>query len=656
MDFCYNRSMGNGTVASKFKLTNKVQSNQSNLRTPIAPKRSFEEDESTTVFETTTSTTTTNTNTTTTTSSSSTESNDRETEPTQENAENSSTHHPSNCNRCYRLKKKCTRAIPKCSHCERTGSQCEYVDRTKKRKKSSDGVIQSAKSDGQLIHIASADATQNEVDAHKLISVSSLLIADQSDDQAKNREKSKHKKIATAALASSARRALEKEKESMDKINYKTTQVATQSNIQEEFITMKEIKDDSLPLAFALNYFNNFGHKYPFINKDLFLQKLKKIDFSKDSIVNLDIYLLLSIGCILYDAKTQTSHYSAYFKTKSIYSIIDVLDLSFRKYNQDNIHLLLLLSIYGLTSLNNEMVWNLIGLLNRAVLKFDLFKKLDDVSIERVFWSIHNLDKEISVVANKPSQFPRYAYIEEKDIDTALYEDENLSLVNYYIALGKIQDSLADAVLSHSSENLTSISSSIGSWVSTFTKDISLKYVSQPSLQELIPWINIQSYYMQTVMDQVSTTKSFQFPSNFIFHSFTSLISASDKSLGSNDKLNTKVAIVASGIWYAQLFDVIRYSTDSLIHFLKARDPELSYKIREFNEFLQQDLNLLKYIRGFQSLLHLEGYQKLSTKVNETIEILENLGIVLLGFDEEGDNSGVLGILENVKRKVGNSF
>ena len=327
MDFCYNKLMGNGTVASKFKLTNKVQLNQSNLRTPIIPKRGFEDMESAADTKNTKECNT-------------------EASEVPESTESSLTHHPSNCNRCYRLKKKCTRTFPKCSHCERTGSECEYVDRTKKRKKTADSGTQLSKSDGQLIHIASADPVQTGVVAHKLISVSSLLVTDQNEDQVKNREKFKHKKVATAALASSARRARDKERDNIDKINFKTTQQASTSNIQEEFITMKEIKDDSLPLAFALNYFNNFGHKYPFVNKDFFLNKLKSIDFSKDSIVNLDIYLLLSIGCILYDAKMQTSHYSEYFKTKSIYSIIDVLDLSFSTYNEDSIHLLLLLSIY----------------------------------------------------------------------------------------------------------------------------------------------------------------------------------------------------------------------------------------------------------------------------------------------------------------------
>ncbi|KAI5969167.1 hypothetical protein CANMA_001834 [Candida margitis] len=631
--------MGNGAIASKFKLTNKVQLNQSNIRTPIVPKRSLEDVETTTTVP-----------------ESTTETDIKDADSTSENSESSTTHHPSNCNRCYRLKKKCTRTYPKCSHCERTGSQCEYVDRSKKRKKSSEILTQSSKADGQLIHIASADSTQAGVVAHKLISVSSLLVPDQSDDQIKNREKSKHKRVATAALASSARRAQDKDREHVDKLNFKTTQHPTVSNIQEEFITMTEIKEERLPLAFALNYFNNFGHKYPFINRDEFLSKLEKIDFTRDSIVNLDVYLLLSIGCILYDAKCQTTHYSKYFKTKSIYSIIDVLDLSFATYNEDSMHFLLLLSIYGLTSLNTNLVWNLISLLNRAISKFDLFKKLDNISIERVFWSVHNLDKEISIVAIKPSSFPKYTYITKKDINTALYEEENLSLVNHYIALGKIQDSLVDAVLTHSSEDLAQISRDIGSWVSSFTKDISLKYVSQPDLQEFIPWAHIQSYFLQTVMDQVSPTKSLQFPSNFIFHSFTSLISASDKSLAANNKHNIKVAIVASGIWYAQLFDVIKCSTDSLTHFLALDDSEKCSRVREFNEILQQDLNLLKYIRGYQSLLSIEGYQILSNRINETIEKLEHLSMVLLGFDEDADISGVLSILEDVRQKVQLSF
>ena len=123
-----------------------------------------------------------------------------------------------------------------------------------------------------------------------------------------------------------------------------------------------------------------------------------------------------------------------------------------------------------------------------------------------------------------------------------------------------------------------------------------------------------------------------------------------------NNKHNTKLAIVSSGIWYAQLFDVLNYSTDSLVHFLKSDRADAGSRVKEFNEFLQQDLNLLKYIRGFRSLLHLEGYQKLSTKINETIEVLEQLSIVLLGFEEDGDNPKVLSILQEVKQKVGHSL
>ena len=763
--------MGNGTVASKFKLTTKVQLNQSNLRTPLAPKPDIatatstatatprthptldkevnslaatasgvttgtvkeaiksasaaNTENGTNTINTTNTTNTTNTSqptlsaqpptdpntpataatetatataTTTTvaalaavtTANSNTNTSTKIPQPSSLTAmqfgsqptlikpktsatfatmkqkshspeiESLTSHHPSNCNRCYRLKKKCTRTYPKCSHCERTNSLCEYVDRSKKRRKIGEEFSNGNLGHSQISTISHVKSnltpTKHIAPNHKQMSVSSLLSTDSNDDQTRAREIQKNFKVPTAALASSARRAREKEKDTLvGKLNHKSTQAPRFSNLNEEFISIKAITTDpKLPVIFALNYFENFGNKYPFINKVDFLKKLDQTDFSKDSIVNLDVYILLSIGCILHDMKCLNENFKLYFKTKNIESVLDVLDLSFATYNPEQIQLLLLLCIYGVTSFNIDFVWNLIGILNRAVVKFELYKKLsEDPTAERIFWSVHNLEKEVSLLLRKPSLFLKYEYFSSQSISKLLYEDENLSLINHYISLGKFHDSLIDSILKNSREKLTEISSNIGNWVGALTKDISLKFVSQPALQDLIPFANVQSYYLQTEIDQISTTKSFMFPSQFIFYSLTMLISALDKSNTFESKPNTKITLIASGFWYLQLFTVIQTSIDCLKHFIEAKEAQenVQSRINEFNGISQQAVNLLKYIRGNKTPRFLEGYKKLDNHVDKLIETLESLGIKLLARKED-DTAAIINTLDKVVEEV----
>ncbi|CAK9438437.1 uncharacterized protein LODBEIA_P26610 [Lodderomyces beijingensis] len=686
MDFCYNKSMGNGAVASKFRLTTKVQSNQSNLRTPLLPKENLFDDLKTPASivsgeprvlpplsgkakSKSESKPASNLDSD---SKSKFHSKSKSSSP---EVESTSSHHPSNCNRCYRLKKKCSRTYPKCSHCERTGSDCEYVDRSKKRRKTNEGsgveTSAGAGADADLNQDAPILPALNPHHHHhhhhhhhqpiatklpgfKSMSVSSLLANDAATDESiRAREMQKNFQIPTAALASSARRARERVKDNIvDKINFKITSNSVESNkLKDEFIAIRGITDKSLPITFALNFFENFGHKYPFVNKDDFLSRLGKIDFSKDSIVNLDVYLLLSIGCVLYDMKCLTGNYESYFKTKSSENILDILDLSFAAFNPEVFELLLLLSLYGVTRFKLDLVWNLVGILNRAIVKFELHKKLDDIRVERIFWSTHNLDKELSVLVRKPSQFPKYDYFEDRAITNSVYSEENLALINHYISLAKIQDSLVDSILKNTSAELKNISGALGRWVGSLTKDVSLKYVSEPHLQDLIPFANAQSYYLQTEMDQLSTTKSFQFPSQFIFYSFTLLIAASDKSAASDKKQSTKLAIVASGFWYLQLFNVIKYSIGCLGHFISSEDEEVRARVIEFHGFLQQAVNLLKYLRGSKTFSTLEGYSKIDEHVNELITILESLSIKLLSL-EDGEESAILDLLKQINKEA----
>lgn len=589
-------------------------------------------------------------------------------------AESSETYHPSNCNRCYRLKKKCSREYPKCTNCTKSGSDCEYVNRMTKRKRKSPITYTFKESpahpqNGEVFYMSSGPSAQNQPVHNGLrqVSVSSLLVP---EVQA-IREVSSTTHVPRKLPPLVPRKDINTVRNSLvASVNHRAILVRSSTNLKEEFITMKAIAHLELPLTFALNYFENFSHKYPFINKREFLDNFTKIQFEKESIVNLDVYLLMSIGCLLYDSKCKTNHYQEYFKEKSIEAVVDVLDLGFNEYDIENMRLLVLLTVYGITSMNGDLCWNLIGMLNRAIVKWDLYNNSDDISKERLVWSIHNLDKELSLLLKKPSQFPNYEYLKcTYPLTKKLYEDENLEFINENIGLGMLETSLTHLrLVSKPADSLTQLSSDFEKWRVNSSKIIHKAYAQSPYLQDYISWINLHYYYLLIELDQVSHSQSFQFTLQFLSSCFTLLISSSDNAPTnpSERKANIKIALSASLFWFNKLFNVIIYNIESLKGILESKNStatEDTLKLSEFNSNLQLILNLLKYIRGSKQTegsSTLTYFQKMAKLIDGTVDKLSGLSLHVMKFNNfsstEDEKQEVLKSIDDILSYLTNSF
>ncbi|ODV78534.1 uncharacterized protein CANTADRAFT_29628, partial [Suhomyces tanzawaensis NRRL Y-17324] len=609
MDFYYRKLMGNGTVASKFRLnsmlpssnttTTTVQLKQSSVRDLLKRSEPAEEDGD-------------------------------ESGKQKHPIEFPETHHRNNCNRCYRLKKKCLREYPKCKNCLKTGAECEYVVRSNKRRKR--GSAPKLNGEGVLsTGISKEDGSQENKDvvvAHKLVSVSSMLANELYEDAMKKEPSNLTstntrrpiKKITTAELSSSARRARDSPEVPLaQKIMTKSlSTTSSPANLKEEFITMKPLPNEDLPLIFALNYFENYSSKYPFIDKNKFLTRLKSIDFKKEAIVNIDIYLLMSIGCLTFDLQSDLAKreklFPLYFNEKNVESTIEVLDLNLFNASTEeiieNMDLLLLLTIYSISSFNNELCWGLLGILNRLVVQLELYKpselssKIDTIHLQRIFWSVHNLDKELSLQLMRPSQFPAAEFTRVPlPQNTFEGDDESLDLINQEIKYYQFHDLLLTSFLSganRDSEKLKEISLSLEKWRVTTSSIIHKLHHQSQSLQDWTSYVNLNYYYLLIELDQLSPSESYQFTLHFLSNSFALIISDTEaESNSSNSKLDVKLTLRSSLYWYKRLFKVINYNMTSLSKMVEStqlKKLDLSLRLSEFTGNLQLIVNLLRYI------------------------------------------------------------
>jgi hypothetical protein len=535
-----------------------------------------------------------------------------------EGVETPKTHHPNNCNRCYRLKKKCLREYPQCNNCGKSGNNCEYTTRNNKRRKRLQDTV------GSLVVISSNNPSQEsqqvydivetnskngkEVVAHKLVSVSSLLSSDTSENLARVESTRRVvKKIPSAVLSTTGRREQGiRDKSLHNKLLVNGLKVSSTTNLKEEFINLKSFPD-KLATKFADNYFENYAYKYPFINKLEMLSKINNIEFKSESIVNLDIYLLLSIGCLIDDSKylhnINKNQYQTYFGDKGIESIVDMLNFTTSSNSQERLEtlkLLLLLSIHSMTSMNEQLCWTLMGILNRMVIQFDLYKRPSTCEEERIFWSIFNMDKELSFLLNKPSQLPISDYIGQSLPIEKLYEVENIELICQEIRFNQLQDTILGIHLSNKrqEEDLLDISKNLEKWRISTSSVIHKTYSSSPFLQELKSIVDLNYYYLLIEIDQLSSSESLQFPLHFLSNSFSMILSEAE--FDKKDKSYHKLTLSSSLFWFKRLFKVVRYSLKSMMNILQSiqNKLELSIKMSEFNGNLQLTLNLLKFISG----------------------------------------------------------
>lgn len=579
--------MGNGTVASKFRLGTSASNSRSPSGTPSLSQKARNEKTSVESYV--------------------------EVLPQKNSVESPSTHHPNNCVRCYRLKKKCSRSYPRCLNCLKSGSVCDYVERNNKRTKRDQKLAQlqeqgsqgATKTNSPVLNI-DKDVKMNP-SYHKPVSISSMLLKDMNEENVRiNRTKVSGE-------------------QSIELLALKSTELTSMNNPKEEFMTMKPIEDEELPMIFISNYFSNYEHRYPFINKKLFLEEFKKIDFKNEAIITLEVYLIMSIGCLIYDSGKENRLFDSYFSEKVIRASLEVLNYNINSTTEDdleNMKILLLLTIYSLNVSNESLCWSLVGILDRLVIKLDLFKNSSTVIKERIFWSTYIQDKELSLLLGRPSQLPNDSFIGLSPVlSSVFYEGEEIGIINQIVKFSQLQSSLLTlkftvTTLSDEikSEQLKEYSRKIENW-RIETSSVIQKTISQTVfLKDHITFINMDYFYLLIELDQLSSTESFQFTLQFLSNSFTLLL---------NDNSKTNIEISLNNLyWYKKLFNVILFNLDSLDGIItvcssEQNSVELTLKFGECYGNLQLIVNIMRYAQSRS-----RGFQE---RVKESSDLLEDL-------------------------------
>lgn len=587
MDFYYRKLMGNGTIASKFRLN----VNQSDVRKP--------------------------------------QRGDSENLPLflESSFETSESHHRSNCVRCYRLKKKCSRTYPRCSYCTKTGSECEYVDRqTKRRKKklrNSESDPQEPSSSVSIASLVHREETE-ELFHHIDLPATESNVARQvlSDKKPPKSPRNVHES-ATRGIVSSLHSGM-----------IRSSDVGSRQQLHDQFLVVRAIEDVSLPLAFVYTFFANYEWKYPFLSLTLFLEKFKDLTFTNDIFVNMDVYLVMAVGCILYDSSNNTQHYQDFFSDKLIESIVDVISYDIRSEEDlHTAHLLILLCIWAINVSNGNLVWNVVGFLNRLLIFLtDFTGKNNQCMRKRCFWSIFNLDKELSLLLDKPSQFmPTQIIKVQATFEDTLHDGERESLaplMKQSVEIHLLQDmmiSLKLGLLEKLPEMLTEYSSNLDKWRVATLLLIHTEYAELPLLQNFIGLVNLDYYYLLIELDQLSSTESFQFTLQFLSNSFSLLL----------NELSVKKGVVGTSLyslfWFNKFFKVVDFNLKSLLRILELSKAELTTVLAEFSSNLQLIINLLKFL--INSTLRPEQYLD---KLNGCVAKLTLLNSKLLGFNSLG--------------------
>ncbi|KAM9905577.1 hypothetical protein OXX79_002064 [Metschnikowia pulcherrima] len=510
----------------------------------------------------------------------------------------SSTHHDSNCARCYKLKKKCSRTYPRCDYCSRSDATCEYIDRRKRRLRFEE------------VTQPSSGSSQDE--AKKSILIASLV--NHEDEPFKNIDASPSVPVAAnPEPGSSKTHSRMAPKRAKSAVSVPRNVVAssicgrtdTGSNIHEELLAVRPIEDANLPSAFVHTFFASYEYKYPFLGRASIFHKIENFKFEAETLVPLDVYLVMAIGCLVFDANFGTAHYRNVFSDSFVESIVDMISYDIQ--SEEDIHkahLLILLSIYAVNVGNTMLIWNIVGYLDRLVLFLsDFTGKREACMRKRCFWTIFNLDKELSLLLDKPSQFiPTQIIRVSSDFSDTLAENESekcVSFMEHTVMLHKLQDRALSCRLGLApteKEHLTSFSADLESWRVGVSSLIHTEYAESSLLQNYIGLVNLDYYYLLIELDQLSSTESFQFTLQFLSNSFSLLLSESSA------KKECGGTSIYSLFWFLKFFKVIDYGVASLLRILNgANRSEWQMRLSDFHGNVQLEMNLLKFLLNSKS-------------------------------------------------------
>ncbi|GMG21540.1 unnamed protein product [Ambrosiozyma monospora] len=202
-------------------------------------------------------------------------------------------------------------------------------------------------------------------------------------------------------------------------------------------------------LKFIDTYMQYNHRSYPFLNEVEFYSKVNSITSSssfnyflsdlndKDLQFQFELNMIISIGCLTLEhikSLDPARGCSSYFAARALNLLNKLSNLN----DSQSIRALILLCIYSFFDGSSIYAWNIVGLLTRVSISIGLNRhvckkdqmRLTSVEIEmryRLFWSIYNLDRLISIALGKPVS------IQDDDINVPLPEpinqDERWSLL-----------------------------------------------------------------------------------------------------------------------------------------------------------------------------------------------------------------------------------
>ncbi|CAN3486591.1 hypothetical protein DICA0_F38336 [Diutina catenulata] len=626
--------------------------------------------------------------------------------------EDASTHHPSNCNRCYRLKKKCSRERQGCVACKRHGVPCVYTNRPNKRRRReepmspplSEGLAgvpgaaagqstgagvrtdapgaprSSTAANGGETGAASSCASVNAganagasagaganaganagVGAQSPVSASPATTnpapdrrphgptnrptaqtpsiprahsttppegssrqtsleaipprpasaradpLDHTDRTAEFEFVEPHpapvqvpdpapSKLSVSSLLSDEPRRAPHRHVCKQVKQQTVSPVSAATQVREEFTSLGPVADANLPMVWFMNYSENFGHTYPFLDLDAVAATVRQLDFRGESIVPLEVYVVLAIGSITFDARTAQdpgATFDTYFSRTTIEHMIEVVNLAVVSRDDPDaaaiMRLLLLLAIYSVVELDDARLWIYVGLLARTALQLGLYRPSSPFWA-RVWWSVFNLDTQLSLLRQCPPGLVDARFVTLKlPITDKLYPSENLDMVNKEIERHQLQaDAILPVMYPGSTVDAQALHQRLVAW-----RDITLHNISREAsnVEDAQAMVNVDFYYLAIEIARMSGTDTLAHTLAFLSNSFRLALREE------TDKPQVKQSL--SLFWYKKLFKVIDYfsASFSAMASQSLHRVDLSVKLTEYMSNLSVMVNLLKYLQ-----------------------------------------------------------
>lgn len=347
------------------------------------------------------------------------------------------------CDRCYKMKKKCLKEFPLCSNCIKGHIECVYHVRQKKH---------------------------------------DMTIKDSKTESLHEPEVSMYRDIVSKVL---------------DCFSYQ--------NIGKESNKIKRLlNNEALSLQFIKCYQANYDI-YPFTFRNYFIQIQDSFDLTKED--SCSFYLMLSMGCLISDSINSKHDFAEYFYKNRVEFIFNTINPQILESNVAKLLKLLLLALYYVQFPDKEKVWDVLGISSILLIKLDFFRRPSDYLVKsspyesqrNIFWSNFILDKQLSLLLDRPSQLPNLEFITIHTFDNSKFPQ--------FIELADLHESINNLKLrkSFTESQIENLHRRLQNWQSGFLTSLP-DNLTLGHRYKLTMIINIQYHYLSVEINQVSNT------------------------------------------------------------------------------------------------------------------------------------------------------